>query len=669
MMSVWDREKRSPLLGATLLGALVTFRVLNALVVRTSFTPDEFWQGPEPAHLLAFGTGHLTWEWEPSARIRGFTHPLMFASVYKALQILGLDTRWAVAHSPKLLQGAMAGVCDFYTFGLALRVFGAAAAGWALLFQVLSWFNFYCLVRPYSNSAEAVLATAALFHWAPFFLPAAAATEAKGSRRGVVASVGSGGSGGEDSSGGGVSPSSSASLWWRETCALLLASLCIAVRPTSAALWAVVGLFRLSKLPLARWPRYLTLTVLPPVAAVVGASFYLDSQLYGTATLVPLNFLRFNVLEGKSRIFGEQAWHWNFSQGLPAVLGAALPAALWGFWRPLGGGGGSAEEAAEGRAQGRAGDFRRLGWLAVWFLVYHSTSPHKEFRFLLPVLPIAHAYAGQAVSALLASAGAAGGEGGRSDPEQQQQRRRRHQRRLGTAAAVALFALHVPAAVYLSVWHQSGALSAVDAVARRIPAVARSKATAGGGAEAEAPGTRGGSSSVDVSVHFLMPCHSAPLHSHLHFRGEGGGGEGAGWSGKPSLWSLDCSPKNRELPGGSESDKFQADPLAFLESTYGPVPHSSGAGEKGEGGAQSKGVCSGSDGVSESAAVGSPPPDIAVIYDTHLGRPGVADYLSVRLGLHPAEAFFNAHVNGDADSDDTHRSVHVLERVSCARKA
>ncbi|CAN0420987.1 unnamed protein product, partial [Hapterophycus canaliculatus] len=98
----------------------------------------------------------------------------------------GLDTRWAVAHSPKLLQGVMAGVCDYYTFGLTLRVFGGAAAGWALLFQVLSWFNFYCLVRPYSNSAEAVLATAALFHWTPFFLTTAAVGETKGNKRGVV---------------------------------------------------------------------------------------------------------------------------------------------------------------------------------------------------------------------------------------------------------------------------------------------------------------------------------------------------------------------------------------------------------------------------------------------------------------------------------------------------
>lgn len=117
-----------------------------------------------------------------------------------------------------------------------------------------------------------------------------------------------------------------------------------------------MGLFQLSTLPPLRWPRYLALTVLPPVALVVGASVYLDSRLYGATTLVPLNFLRFNVLEGKSRIFGEQAWHWNFSQGLPAVLGAALPAALWGFWRPAAGGG------------DRHGGDRRLGWLAVWFL-------------------------------------------------------------------------------------------------------------------------------------------------------------------------------------------------------------------------------------------------------------------------------------------------------------
>ncbi|CAN0495568.1 unnamed protein product, partial [Laminaria digitata] len=166
-----------------------------------------------------------TWEWEPSARIRGFTHPLIFAGIYKALEMVGLDTRWAVAHSPKLLQGVMAGVCDYCAFGLALRAFGAAAAGWALLFQVLSWFNFYCLVRPYSNSAEAVLATAALFYWVPLFLS---------SGRGGSGSGGGGGTRDRTVKGGGGEGARRAS---QETLALLLAALCVAVRPTSAALW------------------------------------------------------------------------------------------------------------------------------------------------------------------------------------------------------------------------------------------------------------------------------------------------------------------------------------------------------------------------------------------------------------------------------------------------
>ncbi|CAN0374404.1 unnamed protein product, partial [Laminaria digitata] len=390
----------------------------------------------------------------------------------------------------------------------------------------------------------------------------------------------------------------------------------------------LVGLLRLSTLPPKHWPRYLTLTVLPPVGAVVGASFILDSWFYGAATLVPLNFLRFNVLEGKSRIFGEQAWHWNFSQGLPAVLGAALPAALWGFWRPRGGGGGGGARGLPG-CGGGGGD-RLLGWLAVWFLVYHSTSPHKEFRFLLPVLPIAHAYAGQAVSAFLAAKFSGKkneeptetlGDFASSGSSSSSDGRGRWRRAITTT----LFLLHAPAAVYLSVWHQSGALSAVDVVANRVPALALAKMGTGG-----SDLKREGKGAV-VAVHFLMPCHSAPLHSHLHFRDL-----------ETSLWSLDCSPKNRELPGGSESDKFQSDPLAFVQSTYDTVVEKE----------------------TEDDGRSLKLPDLAVIYSTHLDRPGVADYLD-GLGLEVVQVVFNAHVNGDADSDDTHRSVAVLERVAC----
>lgn len=98
--------------------------------------------------------------------------------------------------------------------------------------------------------------------------------------------------------------------------------------------------------------------------------------------------------------------------------------------------------------------------------------------------------------------------------------------------------------------------------------------------------------------------------------------------------------RNRELPGGSESDRFQANPLGFLESTYGNEAWGTGRGT-------------------------SPAPDLAVMYSTHLEKPGV-DLLLKELGLVVVEVLFNTHINGDADCDDTHRSVMVLERTALA---
>ena len=38
---------------------LLSLRLANSLIVRTYFSPDEYWQGPEVAHRLVFGTGFL----------------------------------------------------------------------------------------------------------------------------------------------------------------------------------------------------------------------------------------------------------------------------------------------------------------------------------------------------------------------------------------------------------------------------------------------------------------------------------------------------------------------------------------------------------------------------------------------------------------------------------
>jgi phosphatidylinositol glycan class B len=74
-------------------------RCIHALLVSTYFNPDEFWQSLEVAHNMVFGTGFLTWEWQPHARIRSAAHPAIFAIYYWTLKLLGIDSAMLVVCS------------------------------------------------------------------------------------------------------------------------------------------------------------------------------------------------------------------------------------------------------------------------------------------------------------------------------------------------------------------------------------------------------------------------------------------------------------------------------------------------------------------------------------------------------------------------------------------
>lgn len=78
----------------------VPFRILNALVSRTFFQPDEYWQSLEIAHSIAFGYGYRTWEWrtiDGNGGIRSVVVPWVFSWIYSGLAKVGLDdTVWLV---------------------------------------------------------------------------------------------------------------------------------------------------------------------------------------------------------------------------------------------------------------------------------------------------------------------------------------------------------------------------------------------------------------------------------------------------------------------------------------------------------------------------------------------------------------------------------------------
>ncbi|GER56082.1 GPI mannosyltransferase [Striga asiatica] len=139
--------------------SLSTIFMINSLLVQTYFNPDEHWQAPEVAHRIAFGYGHLTWEWNKG--IRSYLHPVLFAALYKVLALSYLDNSWFMIRAPRLLQSVFSAIGDLYLYKYSKALFGDNAACWALT----NWFMFFCITRTLSNSLEAVLTMVSLYYW------------------------------------------------------------------------------------------------------------------------------------------------------------------------------------------------------------------------------------------------------------------------------------------------------------------------------------------------------------------------------------------------------------------------------------------------------------------------------------------------------------------------
>jgi len=331
----------------------------------------------------------------------------------------------------------------------AMRLSGPSAARWTFALHLTSHFLFYCIARPFSNSLETVLTQLA---WGMWPWPG---TDAKSSRAAL---------------------------------ALLLAALSVAVRPTAALTWLPLGVALLLSSP-APWA--LVLRLLLPIGLLVQlASAALDRVLYGRWVCVACNFVRFNAAPGLAARYGTQQWHWYWTSAWPTLLGLALPLPLVG-----------ARLAPT-----------HLPLLTLCFVTtVLSLSPHKEFRFLLPVLPLALLLAGLALARLT--------------------RAHRHAPRLAHFTML----LSLVAGLYLATVHQRGPIALMSRLS---------------------------SDERVTSVLLLMPCHSTPLYSHLH----------RNISVKyldcsPPTWAQHSPDQFSYV---DEADQFYAAPLEYLQDNYAP---------------------------------------------------------------------------------------------------
>ncbi|KAG4970058.1 hypothetical protein JHK85_036479 [Glycine max] len=443
----------------------LAFRMVNSVLVQTYFNPDEHWQGPEIAHRIAFGYRSIPFPFpfymfvsSSIPRIRSYLHPIIFVPLYRLLALLHLDTPWLMMRAPRLLQSVFSAVGDLYLYKLAAVLFGDSVAKWTLFSQLSNWFMFYCFSRTLSNSLETVLTLVSLYFW-----PC-------------------------------MRPSSNCSFVSRKW-GLAVAAVACAIRPTSAITWLYVGLLELFKAH-DRF-KFIFLEVAPIGILVLGLTCLLDRFMYGTWILVPLNFLKFNFLSAGGDYYGTHKWHWYFTQGFPVMIFSHLPFCIAGIiyskqWKFSG--------------------------LLAWVLGFYSLLGHKEFRFALPVLPIALMFSGYSL-AVIEDPGYAQNKGKKSI-----KKHTRFPPNMG-AAILFLLATNIPMALYMSLVHQRGPEDAMNHLAREA---LHGKVK---------------------SILFLTPCHATPYYSMLHHN--------------LPMQFLDCTP-SEEKGVPDESDRFLMDPIPFV---------------------------------------------------------------------------------------------------------
>uniref|UniRef100_A0A0E0JKE4 Mannosyltransferase n=1 Tax=Oryza punctata TaxID=4537 RepID=A0A0E0JKE4_ORYPU len=336
-------------------------------------------------------------------------------------------------------------------------------------FMLVNWFMFFCITRTLSNSMETVLTVTGLYYW---FV---AIESVKGTS--VVS---------KQRAASKQSPPS-------RKMALLIAALACAIRPTSAITWLYVGL--LDFIQMKSKSRFLFLEVVPLGVFVLAVTTFLDSWMYGSRVIVPLNFLKFNLFSSGGDYYGTHVFHWYFSQGFPSMIWTFLPFSISGILK-------SREW--------------RLAGLIVWVLVVYSILGHKEFRFVLPVLPFMFMFSGYNLAAMAQLKGKGRNEKGRLSRLQ--------------LSVILLILTNVPMALYMSLYHQRGTEDVMLYLSR------------------EAHDGR------VKSVLFLMPCHSTPYYSTLHYN--------------LPMRFLDCTPsENKGIL--DESDRFLMNPADFVGEVFG----------------------------------------------------------------------------------------------------
>ena len=492
------------------------FRLGNVCLLRTYFSPDEYYQTHEVALHLASGgrTGHLTWEWR--AGLRSALHPTLLALPLIAVQHVcafldsfapfvplalrnltpTLLSTNLVLHFPiivpRLIHVLLAAGTDVATWSLATRLFGEWGedrwrdhALWAALIQGASWLNFFVLTRPLANTLEAFLLVFALAVWDEPLLTWHAWMEH------IIMTIRPGRFTSRSKSRP-KSPSPSPSPFYpvRVFSAMYLATLSCASRPPAIIPWFFLGLGVLCYRP----RRALALLPTAVAAGIAGVTtiMVLDRWFYGTWTIPGLAFVHFNVGKGAD-YYGTHGWAWYLGEGTATVLATYMIPVC------------AALLLSSSSSASRSVSCKRstsLAWslcaLYVAVCGVLSVARHKEFRFLLPAYQLLMPVVTEGMGRLWLQDSLHVHL--MEDDEPQKKRCRRAEDNKDTdqgrvslswsrGTVILVLLGQVALTAFTSLVHRRGTLAAAAFITHHAAATSPSSSS---------------------SVYYLMPCHAAP---------------------------------------------------------------------------------------------------------------------------------------------------------------
>lgn len=380
--------------------ALLVFRIANGILTRTFFQPDEFWQALEPAHLMAFGYGELTWEWKYG--LRSYAFPLLFEITYRFVRITALsigfslqmitdaatsliiltcpenNLKWkltnhlsripyqisevieyyGVIYAPKVVMAVIAAVGEYYLVLLVQKIYIltrdktkntkkaiplSKITKFTMMLTLTNFFNCFLITRSFINSFEMALTCIALFYW--------------------------------DWNGGEHIHTTAF------TKSIAVAIFTCFQRPSNALIWIILGgflVFNLSVKHRFSEIRYLFYKISLIAIGVSIVNTMIDFYFYRKLAFPLLSFLKFNFTSPLSRFYGVAPWHFHIAQSLPLMLGYSLPLFSYGMITTL-----SKKEFSSFFLN----PLIQCKFVIVVNLVAYSSLPHKEFRFIYPLQP------------------------------------------------------------------------------------------------------------------------------------------------------------------------------------------------------------------------------------------------------------------------------------------